>query len=67
MRVHLYSEIKYKLKDIGITVNLEMVEWATWLSDVYTNRKYVASLAGLAGAGFDGFAGSGFTEGMIFS
>ena len=26
-----------------------MIEWATWLSDVYTNRKYVASLAGLAG------------------
>ena len=43
------QSIREQLKDIGITVNLEMVEWATWLSDVYTNRKYVASLAGLSG------------------
>ena len=43
------QSIREQLKDIGITVNLEVIEWATWLSDVYTNRKYVASLAGLAG------------------
>ena len=43
------QSIREQLKDIGITVNLEMIEWATWLSDVYTNKKYVASLAGLSG------------------
>jgi len=43
------QSIKEQLKDVGITVDLEIIEWATWLSDVYTNRKYVASLAGLAG------------------
>lgn len=43
------QSVREQLKDIGITVNLEMVEWASWLSDVYTNRKYVASLAGLSG------------------
>ena len=43
------QSIKEQLKEVGITVNLEIIEWATWLSDVYTNRKYEASLAGLAG------------------
>jgi len=43
------QSIKEQLKEVGITVDLEIIEWATWLSDVYTNRKYEASLAGLAG------------------
>ena len=41
--------LKEQLKVAGIEVHLETIEWATWLSDVYTNRKYTASLAGLSG------------------
>lgn len=43
------QSIREQLQDIGITVNLEIIEWASWLSDVYTNKQYTASLAGLAG------------------
>lgn len=41
--------LREQLKEAGIQVDLETIEWASWLSDVYTNRKYVASLAGLSG------------------
>lgn len=41
--------LREQLKEIGIKVNLETIEWASWLSDVYTNRNYTASLAGLSG------------------
>lgn len=39
--------IKEQLKDIGITMNIEGIEWATWLSDVYTNRQYEATVIGI--------------------
>lgn len=43
------QSLREQLQEIGITLNLETIEWASWLSDVYTNRKYEASLAGLSG------------------
>src|SRR3712207_965541 len=41
--------LREQLKEIGVQVNLETIEWASWLSDVYTNRNYTASMAGLSG------------------
>ncbi|MBQ3060911.1 MAG: ABC transporter substrate-binding protein [Lachnospiraceae bacterium] len=37
-----------QLKEAGITVNIEQVDWATWLSRVYGDRDYQATIIGLA-------------------
>lgn len=36
-----------QLKQVGITAKIQLVEWATWLSDVYANREYQATVVGL--------------------
>lgn len=36
-----------QLKAIGVTANIELIEWATWLSDVYQGRDYEATVVGL--------------------
>lgn len=36
-----------QLKEIGVTAKIKQVEWATWLSEVYTNRDYEATIVGL--------------------
>ena len=36
-----------QLKAAGITAKIEPVEWASWLSDVYSGRKYQATIVGL--------------------
>lgn len=36
-----------QLKAVGITATIKQVEWATWLSDVYANRDYEATVIGL--------------------
>ena len=36
-------------KALGIQVNLQIVEWGTWLERVYTQRDYDVSVIGLAG------------------
>lgn len=36
-------------KRIGLEVELQIVEWGTWLERVYNQRDYAASLIGLAG------------------
>ncbi len=38
-----------QLKAIGITVNVEIVEWAEWLSDVYTGKNYDLTVVGHTG------------------
>ncbi|WP_197046689.1 ABC transporter substrate-binding protein [Oceanobacillus salinisoli] len=38
-----------ELSKVGITANIEIVEWATWLSDVYTNRQYDLTVVGHTG------------------
>ena len=35
------------MKQIGVTVNINLVEWETWLSEVYTNRDYEATVIGV--------------------
>lgn len=37
-----------QLKEAGITVTIEQVDWATWLSRVYNDRDYQATIIGLA-------------------
>lgn len=38
-----------ELGKVGITLNIEIVEWATWLSDVYTDREYDLTVVGHTG------------------
>lgn len=37
------------LKAVGINASLELVEWSTWLSDVYTDKNYQATVIGVDG------------------
>jgi peptide/nickel transport system substrate-binding protein len=39
--------ISEQLKAIGVTANIQSVEWNTWLSDVYSDRKYQATVVGV--------------------
>ena len=36
-----------ELKAIGVTAEIQLVEWDTWLSDVYSNRNYQATVVGV--------------------
>ncbi|MBQ1804479.1 MAG: ABC transporter substrate-binding protein, partial [Oscillospiraceae bacterium] len=36
-----------QFRAIGVNVTINPVEWATWLSDVYTNREYQATVVGV--------------------
>ena len=37
------------LKEVGITCNITIVEWAAWLSDVYNGRNYDLTVVGHTG------------------
>ena len=39
--------IAEELKAIGVTANIQEVEWNSWVSDVYTDRKYEATVVGI--------------------
>ncbi len=41
--------IAQQLQQINITMNIETIEWATWLEDVYTNANYEGTIIGLTG------------------
>ena len=36
-----------QLKQIGVTANIELIEWQTWLDDVYKQKNYEATIVGL--------------------
>lgn len=36
-----------QLKAAGVTMNIELIEWNSWLSDVYTARDYQATVVGV--------------------
>mgnify|MGYP001031490607 FL=1 len=36
-----------QLKQIGVTANIELIEWETWLDDVYHGRNFEATLVGV--------------------
>ena len=42
--------ISQQLKQIGVTADIKLVEWNTWLSDVYAGRNYEATLIGVDAA-----------------
>ena len=51
-----------QFKAIGVTANIELIEWDSWLSDVYADRNYESTVVGVdasnltAGALLDRFA-----------
>lgn len=53
--------IAEQLKNINVTANIELVEWNTWVEDVYTGRNFEATVVGVdasaltAGAMLDRF------------
>ncbi|HET6487253.1 MAG TPA: ABC transporter substrate-binding protein [Spirochaetia bacterium] len=42
----LYQEM---LSNVGLKVNIKMVDWPTWISDVYTNARYDFTVIGHTG------------------
>lgn len=36
-----------QLKQVGITAKIQLIEWSSWLSDVYKGRNYEATIVGL--------------------
>lgn len=36
-----------QLKQIGVTAEIQLIEWESWLSDVYTDRDYEATIVGV--------------------
>ena len=43
------AEVLYEqLKQVGIRVTIEPVEWETWVSDVYRGRNYMSTVCGIA-------------------
>jgi len=47
MHVDTAQVIAGQLEKIGINVSIQLVDWATWLSDVYRDRKYQATIISL--------------------
>jgi peptide/nickel transport system substrate-binding protein len=47
MHVDTAQVIADQLAKIGISVSIQLVDWATWLSDVYFGRKYQATIISL--------------------
>jgi peptide/nickel transport system substrate-binding protein len=47
MHVDTAQVIADQLARIGISVSIRLVDWATWLSDVYFGRKYQATIISL--------------------
>ena len=43
-------------KEIGVTANIELIEWDSWLGDVYTNRNYEATVVGVDAATMTAYA-----------
>ncbi len=39
--------LKQEFEKIGVTANIKLVEWDSWLSDVYNDRKYTSTVVGV--------------------
>ena len=39
--------LKQEFEKIGVTANIKLVEWDSWLSDVYNDRKYTTTVVGV--------------------
>jgi peptide/nickel transport system substrate-binding protein len=51
MHVDTAQVIVNQLKSAGIDASIRLVDWATWLSDVYRGRKYQATIVSLDDSG----------------
>jgi peptide/nickel transport system substrate-binding protein len=51
MHVDTAQVIVNQLKAVGINASIRLVDWATWLSDVYRGRKYQATIVSLDDSG----------------
>jgi peptide/nickel transport system substrate-binding protein len=47
MHVDTAQVIADQLEKIGVTVNIRLVDWNTWLSDIYTGRQYQTTIISL--------------------
>lgn len=45
--VNTATVLQQELKEIGVTADIQEVEWETWLSDVYQNRDYESTVIGV--------------------
>ena len=36
-----------QLKKIGVTAEIELIDWTSWVNDVYTNREFEATIVGI--------------------
>lgn len=50
MHVDTAQVIINELKAIGVTATIKQVDWATWLSQTYTNRQYESTLISVDGS-----------------
>ena len=48
--VNTAQVIAYQLEQIGVTANIELVDWNTWYSDVYKGRDFEATVSGMDAA-----------------
>lgn len=39
--------LKQEFEKIGVTANIKLIEWDSWLSDVYSDRNYVSTVVGV--------------------
>ncbi|MCI7712648.1 MAG: ABC transporter substrate-binding protein [Clostridiales bacterium] len=39
--------LEEQLKEIGVTAKIELVEWGTWVSDVYAGRQFQSTVVGV--------------------
>lgn len=49
LHVDTATIIQQQLAEAGITVNIETIEWNSWLEDIYKNEKYEATVIGFTG------------------
>ena len=45
-----------QLKQVGVNAEIQLVEWDSWLSDVYTDRKFQSTVVGVDAAYLSGRA-----------
>ncbi|MBR0163740.1 MAG: ABC transporter substrate-binding protein [Lachnospiraceae bacterium] len=45
--VDMSEVIREQMARIGVTVNIQLIEWNSWLSDVYGGREYEATIVGV--------------------
>lgn len=61
--VHMQTAevIVEQLKAVGINATIDAIEWNSWLSDVYTDRNYQATVCALTGDSTPGYLLNRFT------